>query len=1318
MARARRNCDHEKRSPILVRAFVLFGGLLVLALIGALVAPYFIDWTAYRDDFQREASAILGRDVVVRGEASARLLPFPSVTFGDVEVLDESGAALATIGRFRMDAELAPYLSGEIFIYSMSLDRPSIRIPIRPDGSIDWVVEKPKIPTGATVVLDNVAITNGTVRIENGLTGRSHELSGVEAVLSAGSLAGPLDGSGRFKLGGEAVAFTLAAGTRQPDGSVPVRLVTANETLATQIALDGAARFEDGRPQFAGTAVIRRPLPEAATGGAAVVDGNPFAAADAASSDTAADTSAKPDVLPVRAVGAVTLTPTAAEVLDLRVQAGGSKQPYLLTGQGRLDFKAVPHFALDLEGEQVDVDTIASGGAETGEASPEAAAIGFAERLEAVRAVLADIPRPTIPGTVAISLPVVVAGDTTIRDVAFSASPTESGWTLARFAAELPGRTRLEASGVVDLDESFGFRGDLLVASRQPSGFSDWLTGDVDPSVRALAGAGLAAKTVLTAEKQVFTDLELDIGGDQLTGRLERSRVGERTTIAADMEGGKVDLDALLALTRLFTGPSDALANADQFDVALTAGPVTLRGASAERIDGDIRYDGDTLAIGKLDVDGLAGASLSARGELSQLSGDARGRLAVALDSGKPEQFFEFLRSRFPGVPLLEAIDGQAARLAPLALAGAVETIGGKAGQPPSLLVRLDGTANGSKIDLSASIENGLNARAESGRFGLDLRLENDRPTVLLGQLGLTAMEAGAPAPLEAELSLSASATGPIVASATLRAPGSEISLDGTLNVTPGGVSGGDVSLYVKSGDALPWLRTSGVDLGASLDAAPLDLTGTIAYEQGNWTIRDLGGQIVGSTIEAALRKQRGQPFEGTVRLDRLSMPWLASLVYGRALDDGDPKRLWPSEAFRPSSLAGLDFSVALTAAQLDLGAPLMTDFAARMSADAGNLTFDDASVAAAGGRLDGRLTLRNANGIGGLTLEAEASGFDLPKFWPELLVDGETASLDGNIRLDSTGQSYEALVSGLTGAGQVAIANARVPGVPQRLFRPLLAAADQEGFKPDSDTGAALRALSAETSFAVPAATSAFSVTAGRARFAPVSIKDGDEKLTLDGTVDLTDLTVAADLTLAIEPGDDRVEGAEPTVFYSLTGPLAEPALLVDATALANYLAVRALEREQARVEAMQESLQETLRLRREARFYRWRAAEATRIADERRAAEEAERLRAEQAAAEAARQRDEEAAAQRAAAEQERQSEETRRKEAEEARRREAEAEAQRQRQAAERRRQQQSQPSPAPSASAAPRLDFDRPLPSAPSGGKTRFPSLPGVENPLEF
>jgi hypothetical protein len=46
---------------MLARLFVIFGGLFVLALCAALVGPYFIDWSGYKADFEREASAILGR---------------------------------------------------------------------------------------------------------------------------------------------------------------------------------------------------------------------------------------------------------------------------------------------------------------------------------------------------------------------------------------------------------------------------------------------------------------------------------------------------------------------------------------------------------------------------------------------------------------------------------------------------------------------------------------------------------------------------------------------------------------------------------------------------------------------------------------------------------------------------------------------------------------------------------------------------------------------------------------------------------------------------------------------------------------------------------------------------------------------------------------------------------------------------------------------------------------------------------------------------------------------------------------------------------
>nr|WP_255696855.1 AsmA-like C-terminal region-containing protein [Aurantimonas sp. HBX-1] len=1297
----------------MVRVFVFFGGLLVLALVAALVAPFFIDWTAYRAHFEREASSILGRDVVVRGAASARLLPFPSVTFEDVEVMGEGGAPLLTVDRFRMDAELAPYLSGEIFIYAMTLDRPQLRLPIRPDGGVDLVVVKPAIPNGATVVLDNVSVNDGTVVIEQGSTGRRHELSDLNATLSADSLAGPVAGRGTFETGGETVAFSVSTGTLQADGGLPLHVEVANASLAAQLLLDGAATMQAGLPHFAGTARLVRPWqpPQAPVEGSV----DPFRPAETSQAEAAAVAA-----LPLRATGAIELSPRVAEFTDIRLEAGASEQPYLLTGKGRLNFAGVPRFSLSLEGEQVDVDQVA-GGADP--AAPDAAPLDLAQRVEAMRQVLAEIPRPGMAGTVEITLPVVVAGDTTIRDVAFAASPTGNGWALPRFTAELPGRTRLEADGIVGLDEAFSFRGNLLLASQQPSGFSDWLSGAVDPAIRTLGRAGLSASAELTSERQVFEDLEIDIGGDQLAGRLERTKDGETTTIVADLAGKAVDLDALQALSRLLTGSADSLATADRFDVSLRAGPVSYAGTAADRIEADVVYDGETLAIDTLEVTGLAGASLTAAGRLTDLSGAAAGELAVSLESDAPDRFIALLQTRFPGVPLLEALGHRADRLAPLRLAGEVRTIEADGAGRPTLHVRLDGTADGTKIDLTSAVENGLYARRESGRFGLDLRLENDRPAVLLEQLGIEAIDVGAPAPLEAELSLSAAATGPVVTTATLRAPGSEASFDGVVEVTPSGVEGVEASVYLDSEDASPWMLTTGIDLAQGLAAIPVDVSGSVVYGEGDWALNAISGAIGDTDVGADLVKAAGEAFTGTVRVGSLSLPWLAELVYGRAIDEGGAGTGWPDAAFGPPRLPEIPFEVSLQSDFLDLGGPLLKDFSATVSGSGDRLAFEAARGAGLGGNLSGRLELRNAAGIGGLSLEARSDDLEIGALWPALVAGEGAGRLGGEVRIEGAGQSYAAMVAGLTGAGRVTVRDIVLPGIPETVLPPLLAAADAEGFAPEADTAEALAALSADQRFGVEELATEFSVAAGTVRFAPVTLRRDDATLTLAGSVDLAAMTAAGDFSLLIDPGDDRVAGAEPAVAYTLEGPLAAPTLSRDVAALTNYLSVRALEREQARVEAMQESLQERLRLRREARFYRWQEAEAARITEERRlVAEEAERRRAE-AAAEAERRAAEAAAAERreaeaaAAAEAERQ----RAAAAEAARQREAEsaAAARRERQAAEERPRQAPEPAPRPPAAASQGqpLDFDRPLPGTPPPAvDDNF--LPGVQDPLRF
>src|SRR5690606_32321693 len=174
----------------LARLFVFIGGVVVLLLTAALVAPYFIDWANYRADFERQAGHVLGREVRVDGAARARLLPFPSVTFTDVVVAGSTPDAPAmTIEEFSMDAELAPFLRGELLIFDMRLVRPHAHIEIDEDGRVDWTIRPSSPFDPGQVSLEKLSITEGEITVNQRSGQRRIMLSDINSELSARSLA-------------------------------------------------------------------------------------------------------------------------------------------------------------------------------------------------------------------------------------------------------------------------------------------------------------------------------------------------------------------------------------------------------------------------------------------------------------------------------------------------------------------------------------------------------------------------------------------------------------------------------------------------------------------------------------------------------------------------------------------------------------------------------------------------------------------------------------------------------------------------------------------------------------------------------------------------------------------------------------------------------------------------------------------------------------------------------------------------------------------------------------------------------------------------
>ena len=590
---------------MLARLFVIFGGLFVLALTAALVAPYFVDWSSYRAGFEREASAILGRKVTVHGEAAAKILPFPSVTFSDVAVGGgPNGEPAMTAETFSMDAELAPLLSGDFHIFDMRLVRPKATIEIAADGSVDWAVRPSASFDAGQVSIEKLTITEGQISLRHAASGRIHRMTEINTEVSAKSLAGPWRMVGSMRVDGLRSAVTVNTG-RASDGAMRLRIQAEPEVQKVSIESDGDLRFDGAAAKYGGDFRV------------------------AARRDQAEGATQPPEEGPgFRIKGKFALDNERFALDEFLFETGPLDNPYSAEGKAFVDFGAEPRFALSVDGAQVRFDEAI--GAET-----SGSGLTLAQRIAAFQEALLDLPKPSIPGTVEVNLPAVVAGDTTVRDVRLSAEPASGGWAVKSLAATLPGRTTLEADGTLRTEGDFGFSGSLLLAIGQPSGFAAWVSQDVDDAIRRLPAAGFRARVDLTQRRQAFSDLELGLGNATFRGEAERRQPDDaKPATVLKLAGGALDVDGLAAFASLFVSDVGVNRFADgDLDLEVKAGPVSAAGLTAQSVDTSLRLREGLLEIDRLSIGDLAGATVSATGTIRDFPASPTGNIDASLIS-------------------------------------------------------------------------------------------------------------------------------------------------------------------------------------------------------------------------------------------------------------------------------------------------------------------------------------------------------------------------------------------------------------------------------------------------------------------------------------------------------------------------------------------------------------------------------------------------------------------------------------------------------------------------------------------------------------
>jgi hypothetical protein len=564
----------------------LFGLALALiaAIVSALAAPLFVDWSAHRDLFEARLSAVLAAPVTIAGPIDAALLPTPGVTFHDVTSV--KGGVLVRVQEVRAVLSLGALLRGEVKAESLVLVAPKVEVEL--DAAAPAVSAAP----AADLTVEQLTVENATLAIHQRRAGRTVTFTDIDASGQLGSLAGPFRLEGRAGFQSGRVGFRLASGGLTEAG---LRLRLTVQAGRPSIDVDGSLRVEDGEPRFDGQVVVSR------AGGEGPLSR-------------------------VLASGKLAATLDAVRFDTLTLSAGPEEQALELSGSARLNLGRQMRLDAVLGARQLDLDRVFGAATDAPALPPLAVLAGLVASVD-----LAGTAE--LPVRLGLSADAVTLGGEAVRDVRLDLAGGRTAWTVQHFEAHLPGRTDVRVAG--DAKDAAGFQGQLALDAADPGQLMRWL--DNRPAAPGPAEPLKAeAKIDLRPGRLVLDDLKLSGAGLELAGRLSWLRGGERGALAADLTGATLDLDALGSLART-AGVTAAAAFAG--DVRLNLGIDTLRyaGVTAKRVETRLGWDAGALRVDHLKVVDYGGLGAEAQGELARGSGGLEGglRLSLALDGTK-----------------------------------------------------------------------------------------------------------------------------------------------------------------------------------------------------------------------------------------------------------------------------------------------------------------------------------------------------------------------------------------------------------------------------------------------------------------------------------------------------------------------------------------------------------------------------------------------------------------------------------------------------------------------------------------------------------
>lgn len=1201
----------------LFRLFIFLGSLVVIALFAALIAPYFIDWDEFTSEFEVQASRVIGQEVKVGGKTNLRLLPLPYLSFEDLQVgRNNDGSPLMTVEQFSFNAELLPFLSGQVRIVEMSMQAPKVNLQVADDGTIEWTNPKEFLVNPEQVNIEKLNIENGSILVKGLVGERSLQVENIQGNLNAQSIVGPWRIDADADIEGIASRIKISTGTFQDDGSMRLKMDLSRNDQPYNLLLDGPVKLQNDALLWNGEFRV-----------------SPFVKSQL-------EAMTKPiEPLPVVSNGIFQATPSLVTINEYRLDIGSREDPYTITGQGTISVRDEIFFKVQADGRQIDIDQLEPSSEVNNKPSLE-------DRLSVLHEVLRRVPVPTGKGEIDFILPAIVAGDTYIRDIKGLISPTGSGWAISSLNATLPGNTALETKGRVGLKDGFGFSGKLLIASRQPSGFADWVSGNVDETFRRLKTVGLSSDLTITKRQATLENVELRLDDAVLRGKLQRlSSEAGQPAILTELKGNRVNLDDLSAIYSLTQSPDQSKqahdlnikVKAEVFEAMLAGKPFAAKG-----MDAHVLVKDGTVSIERLNADDVFGAKIATTGRIENVLSKPNGNMKLNLSVDDATELLAF-SSQFLGEnSLLKHLQSNSELSKNTQLDFELDTTENAKGAKGRVLV--SGKTGGSDVSLQIGFDGALNDTTNLP-LTIDGVLQNETPSILVQQLGLANVssdfQSEIPGALKLDFSLAGIAQEGFQSRFTLAGQNALVSAKG--EVTTKDWNAYDTNLDITLGleNAAPYVTLLEIPIPnfETDQAYPLSSSFNIKKVKSDFEFSKLKGQLAGNKFSGDLKLKQTQVarprLSGTITLDRFDLSTLAETVLGRSttlatsLGVNDLVSIDENSIFGEAMFTGLDASLSINSGRLRLNNRFVgQDAKFQIALIDGAVDINALTFMLLGGQVEGGINLKNTSGSVLANINYAIRNMNAQQFTSAFgMSDFVTGNVTLNGSIETTGQSTASLASNLAGNGFIAIKQGEVRGINADAFDGILQATSVDNYEITSEK---IQSLFAQNSFLsgieLTEFDTPFSINRGKLRARNIAYLVSDTSFRTDVEYDFQSGNLEANTAIEFKPSRrEQISGADPEAVVSWSGPLKSLERSVNTDRLEGYLSLRAFEASQRRLETLEAQVIEKQRLRNEIAYtfvreqYQERQRlEALRLEEERKLREAEEQRRKEAEAAE----------------------------------------------------------------------------------------------------